>query len=642
MENDKSYILDECPFMPGMGTINASGVLKNLNGSKLSLTEIFLRETVQNSFDARIKSKEQKPLLFNMRAFHFNDEQFKKLLDLLGGNNNPFSYYSKNVKKYLSKDMLNIEVSDLNTTGLIGNYEPTEKVGGQNFTNFVYFTGNDKQKDETSGGSYGFGKAALFAYSKARIIVVYTRIYTSDYQSRFIVISSDERIEDSNSDRCWWGKKTSFSIKDRGTYAAPILGSDADALAQAIGMIPFNEDETGTRILVVNAGPEEDQLPEDEYGNKKTIDNIFKDDLPKYIVHWYWNSILSSNNKIQFSLSYENEKINIDDPQTVIPYKQFASAYRFYLQNIKNGRLVENKNFKIIKKDRPQVTLGYFTFVNTPIMSVAYKDIIEIFKTSEPVVAFMRGIGHIVYYDRIPLNNESIENTCYGIVKTDIKAAPNGEKEGAIDKYFRKVENQTHDKWEHQKEKHGRHNYVKTVEETISDIVRNQFINDTEEQKSSDISIVIQRTLGEKLMPYLSSIGGAKAPLKDVIERKEKARKCTITSTGVTKIEIDRNIKYVYAEYKANVIEGKKIRINGAEPIVRTMDSADGAIFDSDILVFKSIAIPVAEGSVRQFVQKAFELGTCIIDVSKIFYVKIECKEDCAYDVKIDWEEIDA
>lgn len=635
-----SYILDECPFIPGMGTINASGVLRNLNGSKLSLTEIFLRESVQNSFDARLKTKGQEALRFQMRAFHFSEAEYRNLDTLLKGEDSPFSYYSMNVKKYLSPDMVNIEVEDLNTSGLIGGYEPTAKVGGQNFTNFVYFTGNDKKKETTAGGSYGFGKAALFAYSKARTIAVYTRIQEGNYfQSRFIVISSDERIKESNSDRCWWGEKTYFSKKDRGVYAAPIIGDDADDIAESIGFSKFDRKQTGTKILVLNAGPEDDQLPEDEYGNKKDIIAIFKDDLPKYIVHWYWNNILSVNNKIEFSLKYENEDIAIDNPDKVVPYKQFASAYRRYLANLRENKLSDTSNFKVIKCQKPQVTLGYFSYVTTPVMEARYKNLIDVFKTSEPVVAYMRGIGHIVYYDTVHINSDSIETTCYGVFKTDSKAAPSGVSAGAIDRYFRSVENQTHDKWEHQREKDGKYNYVKMVEDDIQDTVKNHCIHATEEQKSSDISVVIQRTLGEKLMPYLSPIGGAKNPLKDKGKEKDKVKKSQISSTGVTNYSIEKNKKYVSVEYKANLVEGKKIRINGVDLRIKTIDDTDEILEDSDVISFYQIIIKEKNGA-RIFVKKAFESGTCILEKNHNFFIKLECKKDCAFDIKINWEEI--
>ena len=638
--NSKITSLDECPFTPGMGTINASGVLKNLNGSKLSLTEIFLREAVQNSFDARLKTDENTSLIFKMRAFHFKTSQFENFKSLLNKENSKASYYSKNVEKHFSQNMLNIEVSDLNTSGLIGNYEPTEKIGNQNFTNFVYFTGNDKQKDETSGGSYGFGKAALFAYSKARMIAVYTRIHTTDYQSRFIVISSDERIKDSNSDRCWWGVKTQFSNKERGFYAAPVLGDEADRIAESIGMIPSEKEQTGTKILVLNAGPEDSKLPEDEYGNKKTIDDIFKEDLPKYIVHWYWNKILAKKNKIEFALEYGSNEIQIENPLKIFPYKIFVASYNNYVENKKKSIQPDSSKFKTIKFSKPQVTLGYFSFEKTPVLNPAYKNLIDVFKTSDPVVAYMRGIGHIVYYERIPLNNDSLETTCYGIFRTDTKSAPTGENPGAIDRYFREVENQTHDKWEHQKEKNGKYNYVKRVEEEISDIVKNTCGHFSEEQKTSDISIVIQRTLGEKLMPYLSSIGGAKSPLKAVNEAKESVKKSKVSATGEIKVTMEGGKKFVFQGFRANPKQDKKIRIKNVVPVIKTIDVFDGSFCDTSVLEFNSIEIKEKDFS-RKFVKKAFELGTCIFEKTQDFFVKIECKKDCSFDVKIDWEEID-
>ena len=51
------FKFDEVPFRRGMGTINASGASKTLNGSSLTDTEILLREAVQNSFDSRLKER---------------------------------------------------------------------------------------------------------------------------------------------------------------------------------------------------------------------------------------------------------------------------------------------------------------------------------------------------------------------------------------------------------------------------------------------------------------------------------------------------------------------------------------------------------------------------------------------------------
>ncbi len=638
-ENIKQIILDECPFMPGAGTINASGVLKNINGSGLSLTEIFLRETVQNSFDARLDDKDSKTkkstLNYSLRAFHFNEQQYKSIIELLSTDNKN-SYFNTYVRPNINKEMLNIEVSDTNTTGLSGPIEPTDKIGDQNFTNFVYFTGNDKKKDKNSGGSYGFGKAALFAYSKARTIFVYTRMKSSyemsnrkSYQSRFIVIASDERIENSNSDRCWWGRKTAYTDKERGMYAAPIIGNDADEIAKSLGIEKFGEEQTGTKIIALNAGP--DILPSDKYENEKSIDTIFKEDLPKYIVHWYWNKIIDKS--INFSVLYENQIIQIDDPTKLYPYKIFCEAYRKLLTV--DSKTPDTKKLCKISQTRPSVNLGYVSVVSTPVMRNNYEELFPIFKNKSPIVAFMRGIGNVVYYEQFEMKEDSLETTCYGVFKTDVNAKTQNGPDSEIDHYFRDIENQTHDKWIHRSEV-SRYDYSKTVQKIVQEVVLNSCTEEIDEQKAEDISVVIQRILGEKLVTYSSVIGGAKEmPPPDSVQNETSLKKQTaIKETGATDIALIGKNKVISVEYTVTIQKGKKIQIKSVEPQIETID--EEKITDKNIIEFLKLEEKAKDGTLYQFKQAQVELTES--GVLKIF---VSCHKNCAFNIKIDWEEID-
>lgn len=638
--------LDECPFVPGPGTIGAGGVLKNLYGSKLSVTEIFLREAVQNSYDARVGDPERpgkkKPLIFKIHAYRFSKEQLANLKQLLGACK-PSSFFYKNILSHISENMLNIEVTDLNTFGLIGAPQPTDILGNQNFAHFVYFTGNDKKKDETSGGSFGFGKASLFAFSKARTIIVYSRISSritkneeKAYQSRIIAIASDERIDDAI-DRCWWGKKVD-ATSTQGMYAAPIIGKIADEIASSLGMGVFEENQTGTRILVLNA--DSDKPVKDEYDNIKTIDEIVKKDLPRYIVHWYWNKIASKN--ILFELKYENEIIEIENPSEVNPYKTFIKAYRKYKENRKERKFSETKTFAKVMMERPKVDIGYISLSASPIMNIKYKDLFQIFKSGEPVVAFMRGIGHIVYYDKFPLATDNAENTCFGIFKTDISAAPNGEEKGAVDKEFRLMENQTHDRWEYQQGKHD-HNYLKSVTAKVSEMVKGLCIQQAEEQKAADISVVIQRTLGEKLMPYLSSIGGASTPLQGDSISKNTVRKSSISGTTETEISMDKDgLKIVGVKYKLSVLDGKKIVIKKIVSAIQSADSNEEPIINPAVVDFLSLTVKDKDGGITTYNKNAFALKSPEFSKTQTVFLNSKCRKDCAFNYEIEWEEVDA
>lgn len=638
--------LDECPFVPGPGTIGAGGVIKNLYGSKLSVTEIFLREAVQNSYDARVGDPEnigkKKPLIFKIHAYRFSKEQLANL-KLLLGSKNPQSFFHKNILPNITDNMLNIEVTDLNTYGLIGKPQPTDTLGNQNFAHFVYFTGNDKKKDETSGGSFGFGKASLFAFSKARTIIVYSRISSQvssnrekSYQSRLIAIASDERIEDAI-DRCWWGKRID-STPTQAMYAAPIMGEEADNIAQSLGMRVFEENQTGTSILVLNA--DSDKPVKDEYDNVRNIDEIVQKDLPRFIVHWYWNKIAAKN--INFELKYGNNIIEIDNPAEVHPYKTFIKAYKKYSENKKERKFAETKTFAKVMMERPKVDVGYVSLSSSPIMNMKYKDLFPIFKSGEPVVAFMRGIGHIVYYDKFSLTTDNAENTCYGIFKTDTVAAPNGEEKGAVDREFRLMENQTHDRWEYQAGKHD-HNYLKAVTSKVSDMVKGLCIQQAEEQKAADISVVIQRTLGEKLMPYLSSIGGASTPLPEDSVQRNNVRKSSISGSTETDISMDKDgSKIIGVKYKLNVLDGKKIQIKKITPVILSADSNEEPTINTSVVDFLSLTIKEKDGGVTTFPAKAFLLKAPEFGKTTTVFLNSKCRKDCAFTYDIDWEEIDA
>lgn len=639
MSNNKK--LDECPFTPGMGTINASGVIKNLNGSSLSVTEIFLRETVQNSYDARLSTnnpttgkKEKLPLDFSIRAYSFSKEQFSNLKFMLSNSENENSYFKENVEPNFDEKMVNIEVSDLNTSGLIGDFEPSAKTGNQNFTNFVYFTGNDKQKETGSGGSYGFGKAALFLYSQARTIAVYTRIKSvNGFSSRFIIISNDERIKDSNCDRCWWGVKTARKNKDDGSYAAPVLNEEADELAKSLGMKVFDSTQSGTRVLLLNAGP--DKLPMDQYNNPMSIEQIFHDLLPKYILHWYWNRI--NLKKIFFSLVYENERIDIEDPTNRIPYKYFIKAYKKLLDNKNENQ--SSRGYTQVSFDKPKALLGEVQIVNTQVMNISedYKLLFDVFKTDAPVIAFMRGIGHIVYYERYPINESIMSQTCYGVFRVDRKSSIQGQEKGYIDQYFRAIENQTHDKWEHREGTYP-YNFLKKVIQKVTELVNNNCTFEIEEQKAQDISAVIQRTLGEKLLPYSSAIGGAKISLKESTYNEDRAsiKKSTLSQTGNKTIELESGNKIISLEYKAKVRNMKKIHILSIKPGIKTIDPRDNSIIDTKTISFYRVQSFSKDGTTSIFVKDNFE-----IKQSQNIWVKLLCTKDCLFDIKINWEEVD-
>lgn len=642
MKNDVYF--DEVPLKPGMGSIIATGVLKGIKGSKLTPTEIFLRETVQNSYDAVKTDGQGKKgqLKYTIRGFHSTNEQYKDLVSIMSAKHSN-SFFEQYVASNIYPGMFNVEVSDTNTTGLIGEIEPSERVGNQNFTNFVYFTGNDKKKDTTSGGSYGFGKASLYAYSKARTIIVYTRIEKSNsaiilnhhdyrFESRLIAIAIDDRIQDTASDRCWWGKITEYTDKTRGVYAAPITGQLADEIALAVGFSSFKDSETGTKLLVLNAGPKE--MPRDIADNPISEEELFRNYIPKYLVHWYWNHIYFNN--IIFSVEYENEIMHIDNPHDVFPYRKFIDALEIIEKNRHGRAIIKTKNYSMISYEKPSVTLGFVGIAKAPPLRIKYSNLFSVFSSSDPVVAYMRGIGHVVYYESVPMHTSSIQTTCYGVFWVHNSAAPIGENPGAIDRYFRQIENQTHDRWVHDSGV-SRFNYLNAVTNAVHDIVQLNTATTEEEVRATNISVIIQRTLGSKLMRYDKNIGGATSSRDNspTSNTGPNIVKDSIYYQGTSNIEATEDGKIVTVQYKASVKDGTKIRINSITPKVITIDN--DTIEDESSVKFFLLSY---SGRGKNPMISKFKSFPIEIPYSLVFYVSVLCMHECTFDLSIGWEEV--
>ena len=633
-----NFKFDEDLFHRGKGTINASGALNTLNGTSFNDTEILLREAIQNSFDAREvqividnktqqKVKKHKILDFKIRAFHFTTENVLFINNSFR-NENRNNYFCKNIAPFLSEEKINIELTDLNTIGLIGVPGLTDKKQHQNFANFVYYTGDSKEEGSVSGGSYGFGKAAYYLYSDVRTIIVYSRIKKdTDYQSRLIAISMDERIDIG---RCWWGIKKKSDFGDE-SFAAPVIGPEADVVANGIGFIPFNQEQSGTKILILNAKPR--GVATHENGNPKSIDDIIKYDIPAYLVHWYWNKIIA--NKIVFSVEYDGKQIEIDNPLEVYPYDCFFKAYKRLL-SIKKGEIKSDSKRGIkIDFERPKVSLGIASIEKTIPKKAKYADLIATLDTSQPLVVFMRGIGNIVYYNKYSLGSDNIGKTCYGVFACDTKSHTDAEMPGEIDRYFRGIENQTHTKWEHNSDKYH-WNYLKRVETAVEALVRNNCIIEDVDDPAANISIMVQRTLGKKLLPYRHSIGGAKKELQEnrvgIIHANDK--KSSIEKTGKILIDIDKEtgLKIVSIQCKINVLKNKKIVIKSIIPIIFT---PDGSFRDED----NSYVSIVGSIIVDKNNQYPFPFFPMVHSSPGVWFIKLECKKNCVFDLKFDYEE---
>ena len=124
------------------------------------------------------------------------------------------------------------------------------------------------------------------------------------------------------------------------------------------------------------------------------------------------------------------------------------------------------------------------------------------------------------------------------------------------------------------------------------------------------------------------------------IEARASNKKSSIAKTGNSYIEIDSktNEKYIYVQYKINVLKDMTVIINNIVPKIETLDAGDSFEDNGSYLKFSGTYKKDKDGTVSMTdsrLPKIFKLPeTC--------YFKIKCQKDCSFDLKIDWEEVDA
>lgn len=233
----------------GLGDQTSGGRGKLLRATTaLSRIELVVRETLQNSWDAR--DDEWYPA-YGTRIYHVDDRVrdalrhnvFTDLPDSMG-----------DLAESLSAPGLHVlEIFDRGTSGLDGPYRASEVAAEgepNNFNSFVADIGTTKASD-TSGGTYGFGKTATFEVSRAHSVVYWSRCRGADGELEYrLIAASLHEPYDAGGARYtgahWWGDPEDEDV-------IPLRGDRAKQLGEQLFRTHFgDDDETGTSIMIID------------------------------------------------------------------------------------------------------------------------------------------------------------------------------------------------------------------------------------------------------------------------------------------------------------------------------------------------------------------------------------------------------
>lgn len=220
--------------------------------SALSRIELLVRETLQNSWDARVDDDDWTPA-YGLRVYRMEP----RVQDVL--REHVFTELPSSLSALEASlrepEVHAIEIYDRGTVGLNGPYRASEYGEPNNFTSFVFDIGTTKSGEHT-GGTYGFGKTAAFEVSNAHSVVYWSRCRGTDgrIEHRLIASSLHEPYQFNGARYTgahWWGE-----LEADGDVT-PIRGEAAERLGEAIFRTHFGDaedgdPETGTSILILD------------------------------------------------------------------------------------------------------------------------------------------------------------------------------------------------------------------------------------------------------------------------------------------------------------------------------------------------------------------------------------------------------
>jgi hypothetical protein len=208
--------------------------------------EVFFRESVQNSWDARLNNK----IRFSVSGVHLSPTAIKRFRthvfhDLPHDGVLFDSWFD-------SEAPAMIVVTDTGTKGLGGITRADREIpagSSSDFVDFVLNIGRSKSK-VVGGGTYGFGKGVLYEASRLRTCGIYTQVFEKGvFENRLIFAAVRDSFSGTDgknySGRHWWGDLSGETLE-------PWTGSAARELAVALGIAGMNADQTGTSIAVLD------------------------------------------------------------------------------------------------------------------------------------------------------------------------------------------------------------------------------------------------------------------------------------------------------------------------------------------------------------------------------------------------------
>lgn len=497
------------------GNLAAEGARNQLGRPALSPLAVLVRESVQNSWDARDRSTGR--ARYEMNLSRLSEQALKVLNKLVFADTTGNGELAQRLADAREEALWALTLSDRGTVGLGGPTRADVIDDDAEHRHFVDFLRNIGQppEDNLGGGTYGYGKAALYAVSGVRTILVYTRCREGEaLQTRFIAAALGRGFQLTEGEKAgrytgrhWWGR-------ERSGFVEPLLNKKADTVAAALGMPGFEGEECGTSILIL------DFQPGEEFKNAQAMQLMVQ-----ALVWNFWPKLVPTaegHTPMTFSASFDGRAYPIPKLSSSPHLQGMAQALAAIRQH-RAGKKPSDIPVIPIRHGQFNVLLGRLALtrvfqeggVQMPPTGIG-----AISTVRAHHVALMRGAELVVRYEE----REPLEVDLFGYVGVFVT-----ESEVEVDRAFAAAEPPTHDDWEVKAVSNPRQqSYVRVALKHIRREV-DEFIapGATERRKASGTPLgIISTQLGGLLTGLPGPGGGVVA-----VERTRKSTKGPVLET---------------------------------------------------------------------------------------------------------------
>ena len=454
--------------------MKGSRMTESLQDGGIPVLDVLVRESIQNSLDARDDSSKAKNVIVEYNTGQFNIDALATSLEGI------------DIKKKGNVSNKYLAIRDRNTVGLTGTFDDEKSNLHKLLYGFM-----EPQNNEGAGGSWGLGKTVYFRLGIG-LVIYYSRVKTKKgYESLMsMTLVEDETaqnaivppIDGTKYGIAFWGER--IPEKEEVHECRDII--EINKILKAFSYEPFGEKETGTAILIpfINEGDtlannrshDEESDATSETNEIPFWEKSIEDYLRIAVQRWYSARL----NNLEYLTLYPQSKILTvrinGNAISASEQKSFSSLLMALYNKAALSILKSDKADKItfdgneifvkeiqLRRSIDRLQAGQVAFIKLK-KEYVDKEGISFYQYADlkaapgtPVIAYCRQPGMVIAYETKSHTGSSEWcakiPTCledeYLIGFFVLNSAPNLKKASmTLEGYVRSCEKAIHDKWE--------------------------------------------------------------------------------------------------------------------------------------------------------------------------------------------------